>query len=182
MKNETREALQGWAGDWDKTKAKGVWPDVGTHVCKVTGLTVGTLPFRWRVPDPNDKRETLQRGECEGVSFQFSYQLQDDPNNPENPMQFDGNIVVVPVDSSSIPDGATGSQTKAKIDSEKIKTALVTLMEGTVAANPLEAAEYIQGMISRGDLVAKVRVSSREWNGDTQYEDKITFLVASPDH
>lgn len=181
MKNETREALQKWGKDWAGTKAKGVWPDPGTHLCRVTDLTVGDLSFRWRVPDPDDKKETIKRGECPGISFQFSYQLQDDPLNPENPLQFDGSIVVVPVDADEIPEDATGSQRKAVIDAEKIKTAFVTLMDGTVADNPLEAAEYVQDMIKRGDVVAKVRVTAREWNGEVQYEDRIVSLMVSPD-
>jgi len=178
IKNETREAMKTWGRDFSAAKARGVWPAPGTHLCRVTGVTVGDLPFRWRVADPDDKSNTIERGEIPGISFQFSYQLVDDPNNPDDPMQFDGKIIVCPVDSSSVPERAEGSRKKGARATEDVKTAIVTLLDGNVPEDPLTGIEYIQEMIGRGDVIAKVTVKHDEQWGN---EERIVSLVSSPD-
>lgn len=178
IRNETREAMKNWGRDFSAAKARGVWPSPGTHICKVIGITVGNLPFRWRVPNPDDRTDTIERGEVEGISFQFSYQLVDDPNNPENPMQFDGKIIVCPVDASSVPERAEGSIKKGARAVEDIKSAIVTLLDGTVPEDPIQGIEHIQEMISKGEVIAKVTVKHDEQWGN---EERIVALVSSPD-
>ena len=127
---ETAQADNGHGG-------LGWWPGAGDHETFVTAMKVEQSGFR-----QSDGMEVP------GFMVQFTYQLVEDAESPEEPRQFSGAPIRVPADASKVTQA--GSKIKAEIETKRLKGHLETILGRTVD-NSSVALEETDSLITNGD-------------------------------
>lgn len=139
---------------------QGPWPADGEHECYVVGLTlVHDEEFSIGWDDSKDEAVTVP-----GWSAQFHFQLAEDADNPEHPMEWDGAPFRFPLDFSKVTDRKRIKGLKAEQDRfaghlSALLGADVGTKDGMAMGTALEKVEELLG--SESEVIALVKCETR---------------------
>ena len=174
MQNQTKAIFSQLQSSFSDVQADqglgslGEWPSRGQHNCYVLSLTI---------TDNAKFKEAIAAGgeEHDAVSIQFGYQLVEDPDRPGEPLEWRGAPIPIPQDPSAI--GHEGSQTRARIEMQRLKGHIKTLL-GREPGDLEGDMGMISDMLS-GDqsVVAVVDCRYNERNGRTYKTEYLQSLL-----
>ena len=151
MQNQTKAIFATLQNDFQSASAAqglgslGEWPPQGEHNCYVLDVAVNT--------DATFKEAQAGGGqEHPAITIQFRYQLMEDPDRAE-PLVFKGAPITIPQDMSAIQQ--EGSQTRARIELQRLKGHLKTLL-GSEPADMSSAMEEVDSLLNGESSVAAV--------------------------
>tara|TARA_R100000234_G_scaffold14294_1_gene7879 strand:- start:9085 stop:9600 length:516 start_codon:yes stop_codon:yes gene_type:complete len=145
----------------------GEWPPAGNHECYVLGMTID---------DNASFRQSSDGQEFPSIMVQFEYQLVDDPDR-STPLIWKGAPFNLIKDSGNLTHD--GSKTRTRIEMERFKGHLKTLMGGDMADLP-SAIDTVQSKFN-GDsaVVAMIRCQYNQKGTRTYKTEYIQYLVGN---
>ena len=143
----------------------GEWPEKGEHACYVLSMDV----------KPGQFRQTDDKQMFPALSVQFFYQLCEDPDRTE-PLIWNGAPMVIPNDANALTHD--GSKTRAKIELERLKGCIQTLV-GRKPGNLGNDLEEIENKLKSDNTVACMVYCQYNQRGENTYKsEKLKNLLS----
>ena len=173
MQNQTKSIFSNLQSSFEEAQADqglgslGEWPPRGSHNCYVLNMTI---------QDNGTFKEAQAAGgqEHDAIVVQFGYQLVEDPDRAE-PLEWRGAPITLPHNPSAI--GHEGSQTRARIEMQRLKGHIKTLLArepGDLQADMDEISQMLSGDQS---VVAVVDCRYNERGGKTYKSEYLQSLL-----